>query len=68
MERIANTLLPARMFVVCSNANYGNDFQSAKAKSKYHFFVVFTVGNWKLYGMAFLRNGIRLEIWGIIVY
>jgi hypothetical protein len=24
MEQLTNTLLPARMFVVCSNANYGN--------------------------------------------
>ncbi|WP_298286851.1 hypothetical protein [uncultured Lutibacter sp.] len=33
-----NTLLPARMFVVCCVYSYGNGFKRAMAKSKYHLF------------------------------
>ena len=32
MERIANTLLPARMFVLCSIVTYGNGFKKRKGK------------------------------------
>jgi len=32
MEQMTNTLLPARMFVVCSTVTYGNEFQKAKTK------------------------------------
>ncbi|WP_177219166.1 hypothetical protein [Lutibacter maritimus] len=38
MEQLTNTLLPARMFVVCCVYSYGNGFKSAKAKSKFLLF------------------------------
>jgi hypothetical protein len=34
MEQLTNTLLPARMFVVCCVYSYGKGLKRAKAKSK----------------------------------
>jgi len=32
MERMTNTLLPARMFLICSKVPYGNEFKKRKGK------------------------------------
>ena len=55
MEQMTNTLLPARMFVVCSAVSYGNKFQSAKAKSK---FLPFDYAQDRLFFSKFLLCGI----------
>ena len=64
MEGIVNTLLPARMFVVCPTVSYGNEFKSAKAKSK---FLLFSASSYcaelEAVCNGVQRNGILLEIW-----
>ena len=49
MEGMTNTLLPAKYSILLPLFLWKRVLKRAKAKSKYHFSVVFTAGNWKLY-------------------